>query len=157
MQRNSSLQVKGPAVDSYWCAFSRAGGCLTLTAQVGGSWGCSCSLVCLTLLNVCERMQGSVVGEFQRNGCSSLSRWVWAEGGTNPDLEQSLDVGGFGYPVWDLTSCVTILVCLFPLPLIIFLPSLFFLLCFSLSLPLSPSPSLFSLSLSTPSLGNFPA
>ena len=36
---------------------------------------------------------------------SPLSRWVWAEGGTNPDLEQKLDVGGFGYPVWDLTSC----------------------------------------------------
>lgn len=26
-------------------------------------------------------------------------RWVWAEGGQNFAFEQSLDVGGFGYPV----------------------------------------------------------
>ena len=25
--------------------------------------------------------------------------WVWAEGGQNFDFEQSVDVGGFGYPV----------------------------------------------------------
>ena len=24
--------------------------------------------------------------------------WVWLEGGSNQDLEQALDVGGFGYP-----------------------------------------------------------
>lgn len=27
-----------------------------------------------------------------------LSRWIWAEGGANSDLEQNFEVGGFGYP-----------------------------------------------------------
>lgn len=31
-------------------------------------------------------------------------RWVWLEGGANMDLEASLGVGGFGYPV----SCLGI-------------------------------------------------
>ncbi|CAI8055674.1 Protein disulfide-isomerase A6 [Geodia barretti] len=26
------------------------------------------------------------------------SRWVWAEGGQFPDLEEKLEIGGFGYP-----------------------------------------------------------
>lgn len=25
-------------------------------------------------------------------------RWVWVEAGAQPDLEQKLDIGGFGYP-----------------------------------------------------------
>lgn len=29
-------------------------------------------------------------------------RWVWLEGGQNGNMEQNLDVGGFGYPVCDL-------------------------------------------------------
>lgn len=30
--------------------------------------------------------------------------WVWVEGGQNPDLEDNLDIGGFGYPV-GVVSC----------------------------------------------------
>ncbi len=35
-----------------------------------------------------------------------LCRWVWTEGGQNPELEQELDVGGFGYPVSNLLALV---------------------------------------------------
>lgn len=26
-------------------------------------------------------------------------RWVWAEAGSQPDVEGALNIGGFGYPV----------------------------------------------------------
>lgn len=26
-------------------------------------------------------------------------RWVWAEAGAQPDVEEALGIGGFGYPV----------------------------------------------------------
>lgn len=96
-----------------------------------------------------------------RSGCSSLSplsRWVWAEGGTNPDLEQKLDVGGFGYPVWNLTSCVTMSLPSSSLPLIIpchhLLSLLFFLLLLFFFFPSSCSPSPF-LSLPIPFSSSF--
>ncbi len=33
-----------------------------------------------------------------KNYTFSQFRWVWLEGGSNSDLEQALEVGGFGYP-----------------------------------------------------------
>ena len=40
------------------------------------------------------------------------SRWVWAEGGHFPDLEEKLEIGGFGYPVryQNLTLVYTIVI-----------------------------------------------
>ena len=35
---------------------------------------------------------------------SVFCRWVWLEGGANMELEASLGVGGFGYPVSYLVS-----------------------------------------------------
>lgn len=31
-------------------------------------------------------------------------RWVWTEAGSQPDLEQKLEVGGFGYPALAVLS-----------------------------------------------------
>ncbi len=28
-----------------------------------------------------------------------VCRWVWMEAGTQPDVEDSVGIGGFGYPV----------------------------------------------------------
>ena len=39
------------------------------------------------------------VSTFSLSVSFSTFRWVWAEGGQNSDFEQSVDVGGFGYPV----------------------------------------------------------
>ena len=31
--------------------------------------------------------------------CMHVCRWVWAEAGAQPHVEEALSVGGFGYPV----------------------------------------------------------
>lgn len=31
-----------------------------------------------------------------KNNC--IFRWLWSEAGTQPELESSLEIGGFGYP-----------------------------------------------------------
>jgi len=33
--------------------------------------------------------------------CNPMIRWVWAEAGAQPHVEEALSIGGFGYPVSD--------------------------------------------------------
>ena len=65
-----------------------------------------------TLLSVAEHHKTRSFG-YAWSSCSvmwiienicMLCRWVWLEGGQNADMEQSYDVGGFGYPVISYTT-----------------------------------------------------